>query len=1133
MKLLYFLVFNIFLMIIPFKLVGSDTTVVQTLTFDDITKRRGVWKFPDDPENFRKILMLYTLKCDPRTTQDRFNCGEWDYLTYNLIHKKTGLQDSTQLEYFLYKVGNTTPDTINYTSKQTSTTYKRKYFNPNIKNIISQEEFKIAQNDHTIQTNQKKFRLQWSLTSKELKNYGLSRGEINRLKFYFAKPLSDIKNFRIKMANGSLEDNFNNNAETYLLYNFQKIDSGWVTLNLLTPFVWNGLSGITFELSMESDDNIDLSLGAFDREYSLASISSDNYLYFDGINDWVQVDKLPLNNISKFTIESWIRADVFKAMTDIFNYDNKIIVRMGKGSGELYFYVNYPDESYGVATNAVSFSEWIHIAMVFDGSQSENKDKLKVYLNGKPIILSFNGKIPSLTNETEGRLLIGSFNFRGGIDEIRIWNEALSEENIKEWYSKNLSSVHPKYSDLIAYYPVDESTGTELTDKSSRNKNGILIGCPEWSSLASDFLFKEVKKINLTPTIVIMRGEYESIIDSSLVVTEKVPNPPISIQKYKVENYVPVISEIIYAWNDRYEYTIDQNMKPIDSTKNDLEKQIINSKVRYFGKPYEIYDDYEIGRFITPYGIGLDLGPDGFSWMYDVTDYAYLLKGDVEFSAGNQQELIDVKFLFIHGIPPRKVLKHDRIWGKMADYRYKDISDDVKLSETSLDIHPEAKTFKIKTRITGHGHQSNDGNYPHCCEWKDNTHYLYINKSDFADWHIFQYNDCALNPVFPQGGTWPGAREGWCPGDVVKDYDFDITKAVTGKSVLIDYDITPVPTSNLGMGNGNYVMNFDLFQYYEPSHETDLEIYDVIMPSDWEYYSRKNPICSQPKIIVRNNGKTKITSINLAYGVIGGTKSYFLVQLNIEPNQKAEISLMVNNNTFWLGDGTNRFEVEITEVNGRKDDYPDNDKYVSTFNLPDLYKSKFVIWYKSNNRPQDYTYTIKDIQNNVVFAKNNVSANSTYTDEIDLPAGCYKFEFLDRNNLGLSYWAYPAQGNGAIQIRDVNGNVLKAFNPDFGRSIYYEFSTGEISYVKDSQSQYLIYVYPNPATENLIIESEFSFGFCEITITDLSGKDLISKMIEIKEGDKFNFDIKDFPAGTYMISFKNNNHNFTKKFIKD
>ena len=68
--------------------IAQDTTIVQTLDFSDITKRRGWFTFPKDT-TYEKVLMYYTLKCDATTTQDAHLCGEWDYTTYtNLYHHK-------------------------------------------------------------------------------------------------------------------------------------------------------------------------------------------------------------------------------------------------------------------------------------------------------------------------------------------------------------------------------------------------------------------------------------------------------------------------------------------------------------------------------------------------------------------------------------------------------------------------------------------------------------------------------------------------------------------------------------------------------------------------------------------------------------------------------------------------------------------------------------------------------------------------------------------------------------------------------------------------------------------------------------------------------------------------------------
>ena len=79
---------------------------------------------------------------------------------------------------------------------------------------------------------------------------------------------------------------------------------------------------------------------------------------------------------------------------------------------------------------------------------------------------------------------------------------------------------------------------------------------------------------------------------------------------------------------------------------NDAQTTIYNDTIHYYDEPFELVNRYELGRFITPYGLGLDLG-DGFRWVYDVTDFAHLLKGDVEITSPNTSELVDLSFELI------------------------------------------------------------------------------------------------------------------------------------------------------------------------------------------------------------------------------------------------------------------------------------------------------------------------------------------------------------------------------------------------------------------------------------------------------------------------------------------------------
>ncbi|MBI9064702.1 MAG: hypothetical protein JEZ14_22140, partial [Marinilabiliaceae bacterium] len=192
---------------------------------------------------------------------------------------------------------------------------------------------------------------------------------------------------------------------------------------------------------------------------------------------------------------------------------------------------------------------------------------------------------------------------------------------------------------------------------------------------------------------------------------------------------------------------------------------------------------FELEGFVTPYGKGLNLGENGWSFEYDVTDYAPLLRGDIDLSSGNNQELLDVKFLFIEGTPPRNVLSVENLypWGS---YKYQAVADEEVLTSQKILLNPKATGFMLRARISGHGH-----NGPrNCCEWDAKSHTYYVNKEVAFRWTVWK--DCGMNPIYPQGGTWQFDRAGWCPGTPLDVYDFELTEKVfPGDSIEIDYGI--------------------------------------------------------------------------------------------------------------------------------------------------------------------------------------------------------------------------------------------------------------------------------------------------------------------------------------------------------
>ncbi len=1121
-------------------LLAQDTVVVQTFTYDMIKKRRGVFQFPEDTKQFRKILMLHTLKCDPRTARDRFACGEWDYLTRTMVYKATGKMDSTKEEYPLYKLGWEAPDTIKYISVKSKSIYQKEYVKTIVDNVTGEEFFDIGTANSDLAFNGNVRRIQFVLASKKLKQMGFKRGNIDKIAFKVKQPGDAVLRMAIRVRNGTaaqLTGFVNNGFNTVFYADITFNKAGWAEIKFDKPYRWTGFSSIMFDISYQTLSGTAPVLDAFAADNAIQSKESDKFLYFDGKNDAVII-RNKMNEFfgaEKLTIEGWVNVHSWQAWNRLFG-TNKTTLVLGDKVGQIYCILRNPDNTHGNVQGAISLNEWHHIAMVYDGTKSANNEKLKLYIDGKPKGLVYSGDIPKKTDATFNQLSfsgIGSKNqtLKGGLDEIRIWKDAVPADVIKNWFNRKLSNIHPDYTNLVAYYSFDKNNGNIADDEAKGNYPGTLIGCPAWKLQSPMTLKTGIETMTKIPIMKFFRGDYTTHI-KSIIIEDTIDNEPISIVKYKASNHRPVIDNITYAWAAGYSYKYDKDGKKIDSTLLAPDKTIINSKFSYYGLPFEIIDKYEIGRYITPYGINLDLGPDGFTWAYDVTDYAPLLQGKVDLSSGNLQELIDLKFLFIKGTTPRDVIDIKKVWGDTRWYKYKELSADTKLSEVEISLNPNAKQFKMVTRLTGHGHNSNNGKSPHCCEWKNNTHYLKVNGKQIAEWHIWQTHDCALNPVYPQGGTWPGSREGWCPGDLVKDHNFELTKYIKGNSVKLDYEITPVPQDNLGMGDGYYYTAMQLIEYGDFKFENDAEIYNVVMPSNNPYYSRKNPICTNPLVVVRNNGRNKIAALTFKYKVSGGIEETYNWTGEILPNEMMTVSLPISGSEFWIGDKEHAFTVTVFKADGSDDDYPKNSIYLSHFNMPDLLPEKIIIVYKTNNRPQHYTFEIKDLQGKVVFSKSGLASNTVYKDTLNVPQGCYTFEFTDMYNMGLSYWAYPGQGSGYVRFLDLNNKAVKIFNPDCGHGYNYSFNLGNITMVQESNENFYLQSFPNPTMDYVNLNITYPLGNAKITVYDINGQKVWEQNAIIDDNFNTVIPTTDLPVGSYFIRVQNETYDLHTRFIK-
>ena len=179
---------------------GQDTIVVKTLTFKDTTKRSGTWAFPP-PQSYEKVLMEYTLKCDPATRQDNLPCGEWDYLTYNFVTDSTGEFDSTRRTQVNFRVGGSTPDSLQYSSS--SVPQKQRYrLTPVTRSSAGGEWHDVAAggqaNDGILTPTGGRVRYLWKAT--ELTAAGIPAGSISGLRLRSLDSVDNVRLFTIKIG---------------------------------------------------------------------------------------------------------------------------------------------------------------------------------------------------------------------------------------------------------------------------------------------------------------------------------------------------------------------------------------------------------------------------------------------------------------------------------------------------------------------------------------------------------------------------------------------------------------------------------------------------------------------------------------------------------------------------------------------------------------------------------------------------------------------------------------------------------------------------------------------------------------------------------------------------------------------
>lgn len=227
-------------------------------------------------------------------------------------------------------------------------------------------------------------------------------------------------------------------------------------------------------------------------------VIEERSVYFDGLVDYVDIeDNLDLNT-TEFTISAWIKRDTGTTDASVLSkrdynntegYDFRI-----NSTGRIEFVLNGGTST---ITSSVSIpeNEWHQVAIIYDSGNatlyidgvadtSVSSLPAPVATSQKFLIAAADGYDPNTTDY-----------FAGNIDEVRIWDIALSVNQLRYIMNQEISNdatlaleygdVIPTsitnneissipWTDLAGYYPMSVYTYTNTNDMSGNNNQGAL-----------------------------------------------------------------------------------------------------------------------------------------------------------------------------------------------------------------------------------------------------------------------------------------------------------------------------------------------------------------------------------------------------------------------------------------------------------------------------------------------------------------------------------------------------------------------------------------------------------------------------------------------------------------------------------
>jgi len=267
------------------------------------------------------------------------------------------------------------------------------------------------------------------------------------------------------------------------------------------------------------------------------------YYEFDGVDDYIELQNMIIGN--KLTICSYINTNVENTYQSILSIGADF-EGLRLGNNNRFQFILKDDNSnpaYLQTSPFVEINTDYYICGIYDGSEFE------FYVDGElesaGIIGSFDS--PIMTESSNAISISKKQKFNGTIDEVKIWNRALTQTEIQEEMNAN-AVANPE--GIVAHYSFDDDEGTTVYDT-----NHLSPG-PRQEADESDPVFRWDKGMNFDGVDDYVEVEDNDNLDVndeltiSLFAKRKSYNPTAGL----IEKWVSATDERSFLLNDYSNY---------------------------------------------------------------------------------------------------------------------------------------------------------------------------------------------------------------------------------------------------------------------------------------------------------------------------------------------------------------------------------------------------------------------------------------------------------------------------------------------------------------------------------------------------------------------------------------------------